>query len=110
MTGKSPPQVTILLQAWRSGDHAALDRLMPVVYAELYKLAHRHMLRERPGHTLQTSALVNEVYLRLVDASQVDWKNRAHFFAVSATLMRRILVEFARSRSSQKKGRQYLQG
>jgi RNA polymerase sigma factor (TIGR02999 family) len=77
---------------------------MPVVYAELHRLAHRYMLRERPDHTLQTSALVNEAYLRLVDASQVDWINRVHFFAVSANLMRRILVDFARSRASQKKG------
>ncbi len=104
MAEDSPPQVTILLRAWRDGDHAALDKLMPVVYSELHRLAHRYMLRERPDHTLQTSALVNEAYLRLVDASQIDWKNRAHFFAVSATLMRRILVEFARSRASQKKG------
>ncbi len=104
MAEDSPPQVTLLLRAWRDGDQAALDKLLPVVYSELHRLAHRYMLRERADHTLQTSALVNEAYLRLVDASQIDWKNRAHFFAVSATLMRRILVEFARSRASRKKG------
>lgn len=96
--------VTILLRAWREGDQAALDQLMPAVYAELHRLAHRYMLRERADHTLQTSALVNEAYLRLVDANQIDWKSRAHFFSVSATLMRRILVEFARSHGAQKKG------
>ncbi len=99
-----PAQVTILLRAWRDGDKAALDELMPVVYSELHRLAHHYMLRERPDHTLQTSALVNEAYLRLVDASQIEWKSRAHFFAISATLMRRILVDFARSYASQKKG------
>jgi RNA polymerase sigma factor (TIGR02999 family) len=99
-----PADVTSLLHAWRDGDPAALDRLMPVVYGELRRLAHRRMLGERPDHTLQTSALVNEAYLRLLDANQIDWKNRAHFLAVSATLMRRILVEFARSHGSQKKG------
>ncbi len=104
MAEDSSPQVTTLLRAWRDGDQAALDKLMPAVYSELHRLAHRYMLRERPDHTLQTSALVNEAYLRLVDATQIDWKNRAHFFAVSATVMRRILVEFARSRASQKKG------
>jgi len=104
MAGDASSQVTILLRTWRDGDQAALEKLMPVVYAELHRLAHRYMLRERPDHTLQTSALVNEAYLRLVDAGQVEWKNRAHFFAISATLMRRILVEFARSHASQKKG------
>ena len=104
MAGDGSSQVTVLLRTWRNGDRAALEKLMPVVYAELHRLAHRYMLRERPDHTLQTSALVNEAYLRLVDASQVDWKNRIHFFAISSSLMRRILVEFARSRASQKKG------
>jgi RNA polymerase sigma-70 factor, ECF subfamily len=96
--------VTSLLHAWRDGHPAALDQLMPVVYAELRTLAHRRMLGERPDHTLQTSALVNEAYLRLLDANRIDWKNRAHFLAVCATLMRRILVEFARAHGSQKKG------
>jgi RNA polymerase sigma-70 factor (ECF subfamily) len=104
MAEDAPPQVTILLRAWRNGDQAALEKLMPAVYSELHRLAHHYMLRERPDHTLQTSALVNEAYLRLVDAGQIDWKGRAHFFAVSATVMRRILVDFARSHASQKKG------
>jgi len=97
-------QVTALLRAWRGGEQAALDRLVPLIYAELHRLAHRYMGRERRDHTLQTSALVNEAYLRLVAADQIDWQNRAHFLAVSATLMRRVLVEFARSRASQRKG------
>ncbi len=104
MAEDSPTQVTSLLRAWRDGDQAALDKLTPIVYSELHRIAHRYMQRERADHTLQTSALVNEAYIRLVGASRVDWKNRAHFFAVSSTLMRRILVDFARSRASQKKG------
>ncbi len=104
MAEDSPSQVTLLLRSWRDGDHAALDKLTPIVYSELHRIAHRYMLHERADHTLQTSALVNEAYLRLVDARSVDWKNRAHFFAVSSTLMRRILVDFARSHASQKKG------
>jgi len=81
-----------------------LDRLIPLVHAELHRLAHHYMLGERAGHTLQTTALINEAYLRLVNASQVTWANRAHFLAVSANLMRRILVDFARSRGYQKRG------
>ncbi len=104
MAEDSPSQVTFLLRCWRDGDQAALDKLTPIVYSELHRIAHRYMQRERANHTLQTSALVNEAYVRLVDASRVDWKNRAHFFAVSSTLMRRILVDFARSHASQKKG------
>ncbi len=104
MAEYSPPQVTTLLRAWRDGDQAALEKLTPIVYSELHRIAHHYMLRERADHTLQTSALVNEAYLRLVDARSVDWKNRAHFFSVSSTLMRRILVDFARSHTSQKKG------
>ncbi len=104
MAEDSPPQVTVLLRAWREGDQAALDRLTRIVYSELHRLAHRYMTRERPDHTLQTSALVDEAYLRLVDARQVDWKNQAHFFAVSSTLMRRFLVDSARSHASQKRG------
>jgi RNA polymerase sigma factor (TIGR02999 family) len=102
--GSSPQEVTRLLHAWVSGDRAALDLLVPLVYAELHRLAHIYMARERPGHTLQSSALVNEAYLRLVDADHVEWKNRAHFFAISANVMRRILVEFARARGSRKRG------
>ena len=103
---KEPPshEVTHLLQAWSEGDEGALDQLMPLVYSELHRLAERYMAGERPGHTLQTTALVNEAYLRLVDVKQVSWQNRAHFFAVSAQFMRRILVEFARSRQSRKRG------
>ena len=96
--------VTQLLQAWSEGDERALDKLMPLVYRELHRLAQRYMAHERPGHTLQATALVNEAYLRLVDAGKVNFQNRAHFFAVSAQLMRRILVEFARRHGSQKRG------
>ena len=91
-------EVTQMLQAWCDGDSDALERLTPLVHAELHRLARRYMSRERPGHTLQTSALVNEAYVRLIDWKNVRWQNRAHFFGVSAQLMRRILVDFARSR------------
>jgi RNA polymerase sigma-70 factor, ECF subfamily len=104
VTGRSSPQVTELLIAWSDGDQAALDRLVPIVHAELRRLARRYMGRERSGHTLQTTALVNEVYLRLVDVRRVRWQNRAHFFAMSARLMPRILVDFARSRQYRKRG------
>jgi RNA polymerase sigma factor (TIGR02999 family) len=97
-------EVTRLLRAWNEGDAAALERLTPLVHQELRRLAHRHLARERGGHTLQTSALVNEAYLRLVDAGRVNWQDRAHFFGVSARLMRQILVDFARSRHSLKRG------
>ncbi len=100
----SKVEVTQLLKAWGTGDDKALDRLTPVVQQELHRLAHRCMSRERPGHTLQTTALVNEVYLRLVDVNTVDWQDRAHFFAISARMMRRILTDFARSRNYQKRG------
>jgi RNA polymerase sigma factor (TIGR02999 family) len=104
MAQPSAQEITRLLLAWGQGDQTALERLMPLVYGELRRLARRHMNRQRPGHTLQTTALVNEAYLRLIDSSQVQWQNRAHFFAVSAQLMRRILVDFARSRKSLKRG------
>jgi RNA polymerase sigma factor (TIGR02999 family) len=104
VTSNSPREVTLLLQQWRNGSAAALQRLAPLVYRELQRLAHRHIAREKPGHTLQTTALVNEAWLRLVDLKQVKWQDRAHFFAISATMMRRILVEFARSRRSLKRG------
>jgi RNA polymerase sigma-70 factor, ECF subfamily len=103
MHGTSP-QITKLLLAWSDGDEQALDRLMPLVHDELHRLAHRYMAGERPDHPLQTTALVNEAYLRLVDSSRVRWQNRAHFFAVSAVLMRRILVDVARARQKQKRG------
>ncbi|MGA9642247.1 MAG: sigma-70 family RNA polymerase sigma factor [Terriglobales bacterium] len=97
-------EVTQLLKAWGTGDDKALERLTPVVERELHRMAHYCMARENPGHTLQTTALVNEVYLRLVDIQAVDWQDRAHFFAISARMMRRILTDFARSRNYQKRG------
>ena len=97
-------EITQLLLAWNEGDDQALDRLMPLVHDELHRLAHRYMAGERPGHPLQTTALVNEAYLRLIDSSRVRWQNRAHFFAVSAQLMRRILVDVARARNKLKRG------
>ncbi len=104
MPQPSPHEVSQLLRAWSSGDEAALQRLIPLVYEELHRIARRYMGREREGHTLQTSALVNEAYLRLVDWKNVEWQNRAHFFAVSAQMMRRILVDFARDRRYLKRG------
>ena len=100
----SQNEVTQLLLDWGNGDKAALDKLVPVVYQELRRLAAYYMRRERPGHTLQTSALVNEAYMRLVDYSQMRWQSRAHFFAVAAQAMRRILVEHARKRHFAKRG------
>jgi RNA polymerase sigma factor (TIGR02999 family) len=97
-------EVTRLLQAWSVGEEQALGKLIPLVHKELHRLARRYMAGESPGHTLQTTALVNEAYLRLVDVKNVNWQNRAHFFGVSAQLMRRILVDFARSRRSLKRG------
>jgi RNA polymerase sigma factor (TIGR02999 family) len=97
-------EITRLLQAWSEGEQIALERLVPLVYKELHRLAHHYMARERPGHTLQTSALLNEAYLRLVDSPKPSWQNRAHFFAVSAQVMRRILVDWARSRQAMKRG------
>ena len=104
MTQPSTQEITHLLLAWREGDEAALEQLMPLVYDELRRLAKRYMGRQRPGHTLQATALVNEAYLRLIDSNRVRWQNRAHFFAVSAQLMRRILVDFARARNNLKRG------
>jgi RNA polymerase sigma factor (TIGR02999 family) len=96
--------VTGLLLAWGKGDDAALEQLIPLVHAELRRIAGRHMAHERVGHSLQATALVNEAYMRLVDVRQMKWQDRAHFFAMSARLMRRILVDFARSRGYQKRG------
>src|SRR5207253_4252973 len=93
----SPHEVTGLLEAWSHGDKAALDKLTPLVYDELRRLAHHYMSRERAGHTLQTTALVNEAYVRLVDQKDVQWQNRAHFFAVAAQVMRHILIDHART-------------
>ncbi len=102
----TPPtrQVTGLLVAWGAGDESAFEQLVVLVHAELRRIAHREMGRERAGHTLQTTALVNEAYLRLIDVTKVQWQDRAHFFAMSARLMRRILVDHARSRKSRKRG------
>jgi RNA polymerase sigma factor (TIGR02999 family) len=97
-------QVSQLLAAWTNRDSAARDALLPVVYDELHRLAHHYMRGERPGHTLQTTALVNEAYIRLVDLDRMQWRDRAHFFAMAATLMRRILVDYARERSRDKRG------
>ena len=99
-----PEEVTQLLIAWSNGDEAARDELMPLVYEELHRLAHRHIRKERPGHTLQTSALVNEAFVRLVDQKNVHWQSRAHFFAIAAQMMRRILVDYARNRRYAKRG------
>jgi RNA polymerase sigma factor (TIGR02999 family) len=102
--GPSKLEVTQLLRAWGGGDARALDTLIPLVENELRRLAHSYMSRETPDHTLQTTALVNEAYLRLTDLHQMAWQDRAHFFAMSATMMRRILTEFARSRHRLKRG------
>ena len=96
--------VTRLLVRWKDGDEAALQQLVPIVHEELRRLARRQMAGERPGHTLQPTALVNEAYLRLVNLKQIQWQDRAHFFAMGARLMRRVLVDFARSRGYQKRG------
>lgn len=104
MSEHSTQEVTELLLAWSGGDDSALEKLIPLVYVELHKQAKRYLKGERQDHTLQTTALVNEAYLRLVDSSKVRWQSHAHFFAVSAQLMRRILVDFARSRNYQKRG------
>ena len=98
MRADSQQNVTELLRVWSQGDKSALEKLIPLVHKELRRLAHVYMARERPDHTLQTTALVNEAYLRLIDCRQVSWQNRAHFLAISAKLMRQILVDFARSR------------
>ena len=104
MSPNSDSGPTELLRAWSQGDESALDRLVPLVYEELHRLARRYMRQERPDHTLQATSLVNEAYLRLIDVNRVEWQDRAHFLAVAAQMMRRILVEFARSRQRQKRG------
>ena len=102
----STHHVTQLLQAWGAGDEKALEQLMPLVYNELHRLAQRYMASEQTGHPLQTTALVHEVYLRLVGIQNLDWQNRSHFYALCARLMRRILIDFARSQNYQKRGGQ----
>ncbi|HKU77032.1 MAG TPA: sigma-70 family RNA polymerase sigma factor [Pyrinomonadaceae bacterium] len=104
MQAQSSKEITRLLVAWSEGDESALDQLAPLIHAELHRLAHHYMSRERPGHLLQTSALINEAYIRLIDWKNVRWQNRAHFFGVAAQLMRRILVDFARDRQYVKRG------
>jgi RNA polymerase sigma factor (TIGR02999 family) len=104
MTSPKSIDITVLLKAWGDGDQAALGRLVPLVYAELHRMARRRMRNERAGNTLQTTALVNQAYLRLVDLRKAGWNDRVHFFAVSAQVMRRILVDAARARASSKRG------
>jgi len=99
-----PPEITALLVAWGRGEESALAQLTPLVHRELRRLARSYLRRERHGHTLQTDALVNEAYLHLIDLSRVEWRDRAHFFALAARLMRRILVDYARARQYQKRG------
>ena len=101
---RSDHDVTQLLVAWSAGNEAALEQLVPLVYDELHRTARRYMARERSGHTLQTTALINEVYMRLVDFQSMGWQNRNHFFAICANLMRRVLTDFARSRRFLKRG------
>jgi RNA polymerase sigma-70 factor, ECF subfamily len=109
MTTLSNPNVTELLLEWQQGDAEALDRLTPLVYDELRRIAHRYVQRERNGQTLETTALVNEAYLRFVGGQKIDWQNRAHFFAVTAQVMRHILIDHARGRRYMKRGGQVQQ-
>src|SRR5215510_478685 len=104
MQKRSQHEITQLLLAWSDGDKSAMNQLMPLVYGELRRLAQSHMRRERADHTLQTTALIHEAYIRLIDAKNARLENRAHFFAVASRLMRQILVDFARSRNYQKRG------
>lgn len=104
-----PNQVTLLLQEWSEGDENALARLIPLVHDELHRLAHQHMRRESAGHVLQTSALINEAYLRLVDQPLIRWEGRAHFFGIAARLMRHVLVDEARKRNAAKRGGSFIQ-
>src|ERR1051325_8975479 len=106
MSSADSKNVTELLLAWGRGEQQALNQLLPLVYAHLHRLAHHYMRQERPGHMLQSTALVHEAYERLIDSKNVQWQNRAHFFAVAAQLMRRILVDFARAQKYLKRGGQ----
>jgi RNA polymerase sigma factor (TIGR02999 family) len=105
----SPPEISALLIDWSNGDKAALDKLLPLVERELHRLAHSYMKKEKPDHTLQTSALVNEAYLRLVDQRHTRWQNRAHFFGIAAQIMRRILLNHARDQHRVKRGGEAVQ-
>jgi RNA polymerase sigma factor (TIGR02999 family) len=109
MAVRTTQQITQLLAGWGRGDPVALDKLTPLVYNELHRIAHRYMRREPPGHTLQTSALINEAYIRLIDQREAHWHNRAHFFAIASKLMRRILVDQARKKGYAKRGGNLLQ-
>jgi RNA polymerase sigma factor (TIGR02999 family) len=104
MEMSSPSEITGLLLDWSNGDRSALDRLLPLVERELHRLAHSYMRREHPGHTLQTTALINETYLRLIDQKKVRWQNRAHFFGIAGRIMRRILLNYARDQGREKRG------
>ena len=104
VTASETADITVLLRAWRAGDRGALDRLTPLVYGELRRLAYKFMQQERPDHTLQATALVSEAYLRLVDIRAVDWQDRAHFMAIAAQTMRRVLIDAARARAAEKRG------
>jgi RNA polymerase sigma factor (TIGR02999 family) len=104
MANPSTQEITQLLVAWNNGDALALERLTPLVHAELHRLARLYMAGERTGHVLQATALVNEAYMRLIDWKNVEWKNRAHFFGLAAQIMRRILVDFARAQRREKRG------
>jgi RNA polymerase sigma-70 factor (ECF subfamily) len=104
MDAPSTHEITQLLVAWNNGDRVALEKLIPLVHTELHRIAHRRMAAERPGHILQTTALVNEAYMRLIDWKNVEWRNRAHFFGLAAQIMRHILVDFARAQDREKRG------
>lgn len=104
MADPSAPDVTRLLMNWSKGDSAALDELMPLVYGELRRLASAYLRRERPGHTLESTALVHEAFLRLIDQREVQWKSRAHFYGIAAQMIRRILVDYARAQHAEKRG------
>ena len=104
MTKLSSEQVSILLRSWHDGDPEALNKLVSIVYDELHRIARKYMRNEMVGNTLQTTALVNEAYLRLMNANQIEWHDRTHFFAISARIMRQILVDYARSRNYEKRG------
>ena len=105
MVGPASPDITVLLRAWRDGDTNALDQLMEVTYPELHRIAMRYVSRDRPGHTLQCTALLHEAYLRLAQSPGKKWNDRAHFFGFAARLMRNILVDYARARRTEKRGR-----
>jgi RNA polymerase sigma factor (TIGR02999 family) len=109
MTVATASEITGLLVEWSNGDQRALERLLPLVERELHRLAHRYMRRENPDHTLQTTALVNEAYLRLIDQKKTHWQNRAHFFGIAAQIMRRILINYARDQHREKRGGKAIQ-